>query len=270
MTPARCSAYAFCAVAWLTGAQAAAHELLLKSPRPAPSGTVEIQVSNGDIDKSINGIEWTDIANVTVARGGQSEAIGASNWRISGVASVLTIDATVQATYLLGVSTRPKNFEMSKAEFLDYIKEEQIEVAAPELRSDKVIERYSKHAIAYLQVGATRTADYKRPLDYPMQIRMIRNPATLRVGEVARLEVLFHGEPLAGQLVLGGYQGFGHDAKGEPINKLRLRTNRHGIAAFKISNPGRWYAYLVHMRPLTDGSADYESFYATALFDVGR
>lgn len=270
MARARCSIYAFGAVAWVMASPASAHELLLKPPRPAPPGAVEIQVSNGDIDKSINSIDWRDVANVTVARAGVSQAIGASNWRVSGVASTLTIDASVAATYLLGVSTKPKDFEMSKAEFLDYIKEEHIEVATPVFRSDKVIERYSKHAISYLQVGGKRTADFRRRLDYPMQIRMIRNPATLRVGETARLEVLFHDKPLADQLVLGGYEGFGHDAKGEPINKLRLRTNLHGVAAFKISNPGRWYAYLVHMRPLTDGSADYESFYATTLFDVGH
>lgn len=270
MRRARCSAYAFWVAAWLAASPASAHELLLKSPRPATPGALVIQVSNGDIDKSINSIDWQDVANVTVARGGGTEVISASNWRIDGVASALTIDGSAPATYLLGVSTKPKNFEMTKAEFLDYLKEEHIEVATPELRSDKVIERYSKHAISYLQVGAKRTTDFKRPLDYPMQIRMTQNPDSLRVGETARLEVLFHGKPLAGQLVLGGYEGFGHDANGEPVNKLSLRTNRHGIASFKISSNGRWYAYLVHMRPLTDGSADYESFYATTLFDVGR
>ena len=177
MTRVRCSTYAFWVVAWLTASQTSAHELLLKSPRIAAPGTLEIQVSNGDIDKSINGIDWHDVANVTVARAGAIEAIGASDWRISGVAATLTIDASVPATYLLGVSTKPKDFEMSKAEFIDYIKEEHIEVATPELHSDKVIERYSKHAIAYLQVGGRRTADFKRPLDYPMCRRPPSRPA---------------------------------------------------------------------------------------------
>ncbi|WP_309605642.1 DUF4198 domain-containing protein [Phenylobacterium sp.] len=270
MTRSRSCAIAPTVVALLVALPGSAHELLLKPPKQGVHGALEIQVSNGDIDKSISSIDWRDVANVTVARAGEPEALGPSNWRVSGPASVLTIDASTPATYLLGVSTKPKNFEMSKAEFLDYIKEEHIEIATPEIRSDKVTERYSKHAISYLQVGGNLTGDYRRPLDYPMQIRMIRNPATLRVGDTARLEVLFHGAPLAGQLVLGGYEGFGHDAKGEPINKLSLRTDRRGIAAFRISNRGRWYAYLVHMGPLTDGSADYESFYATTLFDVRR
>lgn len=254
----------------LMASSAAAHELLLKPPkgqiRPGP---LDVVVSNGDIDKSISTTEWAGLATVTVARAGALEEISPSNWRIDGTAAVLSIDASTPATYLLGVSTKPKNFEMSKSEFLDYLKEEHIEVAEPHLSADKVVERYSKHAISYLQVGDRPTADYRRGLDYPMQIRLMQNPARIRSGDTVRLRVLFHGKPLAGQLVLGGFEGFGHDPKGEPLNKLSLRTDRNGVAQFKISAKGRWYAYLVHMSPLSDGTADFESFYATTLFDVG-
>lgn len=270
MIHAHCNRGLMAAIALVAMSPAVAHELMLKPPASIPIGskTAVVELSNGDIDKSVSNTPLTALADLRIVQNGTVVKPSDDDWTIAPLTSHLRIDVRKAGTYLLAASTTPKIFEMSPREFADYIQEEQIEVVASRPTGAKIRERYSKHAISYLQIGSVLTDDYATQLTYPVQIRLGANPSSLRVGDKIRLAVTLHGKPLIGQLLLGGRKGSGQKSNGNPNLDLRMRTDSHGMAELKITQAGRWYVYLVLMHPLNDGSADYESFYATTLFDV--
>ena len=260
------------AVAITLGAMssASAHELMLKPPTSIPSSatSVAIEVSNGDIDTSSSNTSLAAIEDLRIVRNGVIVKPTAQEWVTQRLTSYFSIDVRPSATYLLGLSTVPKAIQMTREEFADYLKEEQIEVSAGSQTGKKVRERYSKHAISYLQVGPVLTDDYAAALTYPAQIRLTANPSSLQVGDKVRVIVTLNGKPLASQLLLGGRKDPGRSSAVSPTLDLKLRTDDRGMAEFVITRAGRWYVYFVAMRPVNDGTADYESFYATTLFDI--
>ena len=249
---------------------ATAHELMLKPPTSIPPGLTraEIEVSNGDIDKSISSTLPSAIEDLRIVHNGVVVKPTFGDWITKKHVSYFSISVRSSATYLLGLSTVPKIFEMTQQEFADYLKEEQIEVASSPPAGGKVRERYSKHATSYLQVGPLLTNDYAAELTYPAQIRLTANPSSLQVGDKVSVVITLHGKPLAGQLLLGGRREPSKKLAVDPTLNLKLRTDDHGLAEFTITEAGRWYVYFVAMRAVNDGTADYESFYATTLFDI--
>lgn len=87
----------------------------------------------------------------------------------------MQIQTGESGTYVVGVSTKPKEIDLKAAEFNDYLGHDGIPdtLAARrkmnELNKD-VRERYSKHVRTIFQVGDQRSDDYKRPLNYPVEI----------------------------------------------------------------------------------------------------
>ena len=252
---------------------AKAHELLIKLQSPPTAGQpLTFTVSNGDIDKSINNTPWDAVEDVSIASARSVAHLAEPEWNVADKTSGFRHTFTSNGPYLLGVSTKPKIFEFSGPEFADYLKEEHIEISGgktPDRPPGAPIrERYSKHALAYVQLGAPAAKHSLNTLGYPVEVRLQADPARLRPGDVLRVQVIAFGKPAANQIVLGGYEGYGHNAKGEPTNLLNLRTDKQGYAEFKISTAGRWALYLVNMKAANDPTFDVESHYATVLFDI--
>lgn len=258
-----------------TALAANAHEMFLKpqSFYLAPNTNTAVALYNGTFDKSENPITRTRMGDVSVMTGGKVTHPGLELWRDDKVTSYLGVALKGPGTYVVGVSTKPKIIELSADSFEEYLKHDGIEDVLKARQGAKtprtsVRERYSKHVRTILQVGATQTDDFSRPLGYPAEILLQTNPAALKVGDTLSFKALRKGQPMKGQLVYASFDGFhGHSPDGGHINAVRLRTDEAGMGSFKISRPGKWYVTLINMQKVT-GDADYESNWSTVTFEV--
>jgi len=259
----------------VTATYAGAHEMFLKPVRfdPAPGSTAVIALFNGTIDKSENPITRDRMKAVSVMTGGKVAAPDPGQWRDDAVTSYLDLTVGAPGTYVVGVSTAPKIIQLSADNFEEYLRHDGIEDTLKARQAEKVErtpvrERYSKHVKTILQVGETQTDDYARPLGFPAEILLARNPAAVKVGEVLEFQALIKGQPMAGQLVYASYEGFHGEVPGGGAGRaVRLRTDAAGKASFKVSQAGRWYVTLINMQKAT-GDATYESNWSTVTFQI--
>ena len=266
-------------LAMVMGAAAPAfgHELFLKAEKSVvpPASDQVITLINGAFDKSENSIGRERMQNVSIVANGATTNPPNSAWSddIEKTVSILKYRAGDPGTYVIGLSTKPKILTLSAKDFIEYLKHDGVldTLASFEKQSKltQVRERYSKHVRAIVQVGDKKTADFAKPLGYPVEILLEQNPYDLKTGSELRFRVLFQGKPVANQFVKASYDGFhGHDASGAHINAHELRTDKDGRAKLTLDKKGLWYISLIHMQQIKDPAADYESNWATATFAV--
>jgi uncharacterized GH25 family protein len=197
-----------------------------------------------------------------------------NQWRLTEKLNELSIKTGDSGTYVVGVSIKPRTFNMTAKKFdsylkhaglLDMIKSRQ---SGQQKKSD-VTEKYSKHVKAIFQVGEAHTESFGQPHDFPIEIVPIKNPFSLNVGETLPVKVMLDGKPLTNQLVYASYAGFHkHGDDGQHIEAVSTRTNKNGIAEFKIATKGNWYVRLIHMVPSDEEGVDVESKWATLTFEM--
>jgi uncharacterized GH25 family protein len=268
-------AVVFGIVATLVTTSVQAHEMFLKanpSIVTADSDQV-VRLINGTFDKSENSIGRDRMANVSIVANGKTSNPPEGDWYDDADSSYLRYRAGDAGTYVIGVSTRPKIIAMSPEEFATYLKHEGVVDTLATFEKDnkltEVRERYAKHVRTIVQVGDNKTDDFAHELGYPVEILLDQNPYELKFGAEVSFRVLFNGKPVANQPARASYEGFhGHDASGGHINSHELRTDKDGRARFLLSNKALWYISLIHMQPVSDADADYESHWATITFDV--
>ncbi|MGH9932605.1 MAG: DUF4198 domain-containing protein, partial [Pyrinomonadaceae bacterium] len=182
--------------------------------------------------------------------------------------SVMEIQTGDSGTYLVGISTKPREIALKAADFNEYLKEDGLpDILAARKKSNELgkdaRERYSKHVRAVFQVGDKLTDDYKRPLKYPAEIIPQQNPYSLKVGQTIPVLCLLEGKPLVNQFVMAGWES--NDGK---LQSIRARTDTKGVARFKLARPGRWFVKLIHMEPISEAGLNYESKWATLTFEI--
>lgn len=262
----------------LAASAATAHEMFLKptSFYVAPNASVPVDLVTGTFDESLNPVENSRMADVSVSTGGRVTRPAASLWTHDKTSSHLALKVGAAGTYAIGLSTRPNVISMSSADFDTYLRHDGIEDmiaaragAGAGAGPATIRERYSKHVRAVVQVGTKLTDDAARPFGYPAEILLTTNPATLKAGDTLNFRVLHKGKPLANQLVYGSYQGYhGHDDGGGHMNKIKLRTAADGTGSVRIERAGKWYLTLNAMRKVNEPGVDYESNWATVTFEV--
>ena len=138
-----------------------------------------------------------------------------------------------------------------------------------ESKLSAVRQRSAKHVKAVIQVGNIYSTDYSRNLGYPLEIVPQNNPYELKLGESLRFQVLHHGQPVANHLVYVNHAGFNEDDDAERrVNAQKLRTDKNGLANVRISKKSAWYIALIHVHPVKDADADYETNWATLTFEM--
>lgn len=259
----------------LTAMPALAHEMFLKAKEymVAPASDQVVRLLNGTFDKSENSISRDRMADVSIAANGRVTSPPEDAWYDDSNSSYLRYRTGESGTYAIGVSTHPSMIELSRDDFIAYLRHDGILDTLATFENDnelsEVRERYSKHVRAIVQVGAERSADYSKPLGYPVEILLEQNPYDLGMGDELSFRVLFNGEPVANQIVRASYEGFhGHDASDHHANAYNLRTDEDGRARFLLNNAALWYIALIHMEKIDDEEADYESSWATVTFEV--
>jgi uncharacterized GH25 family protein len=116
---------------------------------------------------------------------------------------------------------------------------------------------------AVFQVGDKLSDDYKRPLNYPVEIIPQENPYSLKAGQTLPVLCLLDGKPLANQFVIAG-----RESRGGRISSIGRRTDANGIVRFRLSGAGKWFVKMIHMVPVSEPNLNYESKWATLTFEI--
>lgn len=246
--------------------QAMSHEMYLKSGSYffKPKSEASLTLVNGTFDKSSNSIPRNRMQDVSVFGAGNLKHPAASNWSDANDSSYLNFVTEEAGTHVAGVSTKPTVIEMKTEDFRNYLKLEGIPDTLASFDQgpplEKVRERYSKHVRAIFQVGEKRSSDFSKTLGYPVEVILKNNPYQLKVGDEVSFQVLFKEMPVENQFINVGHSGL--------LHAYQLRTDKSGMAKFKITDSSIWYISLIYMQKVNALDADYESNWATVTFQV--
>ncbi len=260
-----------CLTALIIVASAGAHDLFLKldSYFLRPNSKAVVRLLNGTFQASdglVSRERMRDISIITPdARALQPDSVV---WRDDEKTTLMELQTGVPGTYLVGISTKPREIDLKAASFNDYLAHDGIpDILAErkkkgELGKD-VRERYSKHVRALFQVGDKLTENYKTALNYPVEIIPQQNPYALRAGRTIAVLCLLDGRPLVNQFVIAGWE-----SKNGKVRSINTRTNAQGVARFKLVSAGKWFVKMIHMEPLREPGLNYESKWATLTFEI--
>lgn len=249
----------------------AAHDLFIKPAAffLAPNTASRALIVNGTFTRSENSITWDRVRDVSiVGPAGRSHA-DVSAWSAKGDTSVLRFTTGAAGTYVLGVSTLPRELRLEGKEFNAYLESDGVpDVLAARRASGDITkaarERYQKHIKAMVQVGDTHSDAYATPLGYPAELIPVANPYALESGAPLRLRVLVDGQPVANQYVVSG----GRTPAGGRIAAAGYRSDSAGIVHIPLRAAGQWYVKFIHMTKVADDTVDYESKWASLTFEV--
>ena len=268
------SRYALVVVVLLVAAaRLEAHDMIwrLTSYFVAPGAPVQMPVLNGTFSKSENAIEWSRVADLSVVSPDGRATIDSTHWDTRGDTSRLSYTTGKSGTYVVGLSTRPREFQLEAKDFNSYLAEDGIpEILALRKKNGTSTkparERYHKHIKAIFQVGDTRSETWSTVLGYPAELVPLSNPYAAKVGTTVAFRCLVDGKPVTNQLVqIGGRAGSIGDTR---LAVQSLRSDHDGIVHVKLDKAGRWYLKFIRMVPVTGGTVDYESKWATLTFEL--
>ena len=252
-------------------ATADAHDLFLKLDDYflQPNSKAVVRVLNGTFQESEGAVARDRLADLSLHGPGVAASSADSiAWRTEEKTSVMEIQTGDAGTYLVGISTKPREISLKAADFNSYLQEDGLpDILAARKKNNELgkdsRERYSKHVRAVFQVGDKRSDDYKRPLNYPVEIIPQQNPYSLKIGQTIPVLCLLDGKPLANQFVIAGWE-----SKDGKLTSVNARTDAKGIARFKLTSAGKWFVKLIHMEPSSEPGLNYESKWATLTFEI--
>ncbi len=252
-----------------------AHELFLKPDNYflKPQSKELLKLVNGTFDKNLAIVARARMQDVSIAADDKVFHPPATDWHDADAASHLTFTTGKAGTPVAGVSTRPGVRTLPAADFRAFMKLygalDGLASFDSESKLAAVRQRSAKHVKAVFQVGNAYSTDYSRRLGYPLEIVPQNNPFELKLNEALRFQVLHNGQPVANHLVYVNHAGFNEDDDAERrVNAQKLRTDKNGMASVKISKKSAWYIALIHVHPVKDADADYETNWATLTFEM--
>lgn len=248
-----------------------AHDLFLKldSYFVAVNEKVSIKVLNGSFQTSEGAVTYSRLRDLSLVNpSGTRVALKDTDMTKDEKTAYLNLQPSEAGTYVVGLSTRTRNIDLKAKEFNEYLVEDGIPDTLAERKRKKQMEkdareRYSKHVKTIFQVGAGRTENYKIALGYPVEIIPQKNPYNLKAGDTFEFLCLKNGKPLKNQYVMSGYE-----TNGQMIGGENARTDKKGIARFRLGAAGKWYVRFIQMSPLKEPPMDYESNWATLTFEI--
>jgi uncharacterized protein DUF4198 len=247
------------------------HDLFLKldSYFLPPDAKAKVQMLNGTFQSSDGIVRRDRMRDVSLISPDAGLSSGKSiSWRDMEKITTMELQTGRPGTYVVGISTKPREIDLKAAEFNDYLKHDGIpDILAKRTKDGElgkdIRERYSKHVRAIFQVGSARTEEYRTSLHYPVEIIPQSNPYSLKVGQTLSVICTLDGKPLVHQFVIAGWES----ANGK-LHSLDARTDAKGIAGFKLIAAGKWYVKMIHMAPSNEPGINYESKWATLTFQI--
>lgn len=204
--------------------------------------------------------------------------------RFQQVNSTTTIDLSALATqgekpvaklklekpgsHFLVMDRLPAYITLEAKKFNHYLEEEGLHTILAERKKTNEAdkpgrEKYTRHLKCFLQVGEVLDDVWQKSFQQPLEILPLANPATLKVGDMLQVKIIFQRKKLPAAPLFAYSQNEGK------IHKQSLHTNPEGIAAVRLTHSGHWLVRLVHMRRChTDPKADWESYWAALSFGI--
>jgi hypothetical protein len=249
-----------------------AHEtwLLPADFTPEPGQSIEFRMTSGMGFPDLgSGIDRRRVIESVLRQDGGSQALVPSG-ATEGALELSAIPGPGLAC--AWVRLRPRVLEIAEAPDVEHYLEE---IGAPEnvwnawrRREAGAVwrESYSKLARTYLhgQLQGANPARIESCLretsDARFEILPLADPTSLAVGTALELQVLFDGEPLAGQAI--GLQREG--AEPAPL----MRSDGDGRVTVTPAGPGRHMLYATNLRPVEADGYNWESDFITLTFEV--
>lgn len=279
------------------------HDLYLKldSYFLSPNTPGTLNLYNGTFERSENLIDRDRMLDASMVAHGERKSIPLEQWEDKdSTITQLTFNSGKEGTYLVGVSTKAKNIELSAKKFNDYLKHDGVldmldYRTKNNLLHKNAVESYQKHVKAIYQVGKERTQDWSTVLGYPIEFVPLENPYEKHTGDSLQVKLLLDGKPLANQLVYANFlaseHGHSHEtehshgtaqntSKGDSTHTHSdiehshtsgetIRTNQEGISSIHLPEDGIYYLRTIHMINVADGSdLTHSSKWATLTFEV--
>ena len=111
--------------------------------------------------------------------------------------------------------------------------------------------------------GAPTEQQKDRVLGFTLELVAERNPYLMHANDELPVRLLYEGQPLPGALVVAMNRG-------NPMAKIKARTDATGHARLRLNQPGMWLVKAVHMVPAPAGlDADWASYWASVTFMLG-
>ena len=248
----------------------AAHDLYIKmdSYFLPPDTPVQVPIINGLFHVSENSITADRVSDASLVREGQRAAVSMEGWDAEGDTTFLPMRTGEAGTYVLGVSTLPRDLGMSADDFNVYLASDGVVDVLKQRALDGELgeeawERYAKHVKAIFQVGDEPSGGLDVVLGYPAELVPLGNPYAMNPGDELAFRAMVDGEPVANQLVIAGGEGT-HMA----IPEREARTDMDGVVRFSMDHQGKWYVKFIHMVKTDEEGLDYESKWATLTFEI--
>jgi hypothetical protein len=248
-----------------------AHDLFLKldSYFLQPNAKANVQLLNGTFQSSDGIVRRDRMRDISlIAPDAGISAAKSISWRDVEKTTTMGISTGGPGTYVVGISTKPREIDLKAADFNDYLKHDGIpDILAKRTKDGElgkdIRERYSKHVRAIFQVGSARTEEYRTVLHYPVEILPQSNPYSLKVGQTLSVLCTLDGKPLVNQFVIAGWESV--DGK---LHSLDTRTDAQGVARIKLLAAGTWYVKMIRMTASNEPEINYESKWATLTFQI--
>lgn len=267
------------------------HDLFLKSDSYflPPDTEVVLRLFNGSYDNSENTVARDRMVDVSVVSGGRRTRLDTTQWSDRETETQLRLSTGAAGTYVVGVSTRARNIELSAEKFNAYLEHDGLpDVLAQRERDGTLdqaaVESYAKHVKTLLQVGERRSDDWQTVLGYPVEFVPQANPYALSPGEELTVRLLANGRALADQAVYLGAPdahthghahdhdgGHSHDAEDGHTHATTtaLRTDADGRVRFSVPTAGAYYLRTIRMTAADTPGLTHVSNWATLTFAVG-
>ena len=248
------------------------HDLFLKldSYFVGVNEKISLKILNGSFQASEGAVNFARLKDVSVVSpSGTRTNPKEADFTKDETTAFLNLEPTEAGTYVVGLSTMPRELDLKAKDFNGYLEEDGIPDTLAERKKMNelgrdVRERYAKHVKTIFQAGDKQSDNFKTILGYPVEIVPQNNPYSLKTGGTLSILCLKDGQPLANQVVLTGRE----DGSGKLIVGASVRTDKKGFAKIKIDGPGKWYAKFINMTRLSDPKLNYESKWATLTFGI--
>lgn len=172
-----------------------------------------------------------------------------------------------EGTHLVALESNFAFIESTAEEFNKYLEEDGLESVIDERKragrsQDGAKEFYKRYAKLIVQCGTKLDNTFRRSAGFRYEIFPLTNPASLKPGDYLDCQVMWEKKPVHNAMV----KVWSH--VGNRIFLQNIYTEKDGTIRFPISSPGPWMVSSVKMIPSEQEGADYQSLWASLVFEI--
>lgn len=179
----------------------------------------------------------------------------------------LTYKFDREGTHLVALESDFAFIELDAGKFNDYLKEDGLDDIIAQRKKDGKLEvgakeYYKRFAKLIVQSGSKLDATFRRSAGFRYELFPLSNPASIKSGDYLDCQLMWEGKPVPHTMV----KVWSH--VGNRIFLQNIFTENDGTIRFPISSPGAWMVSSVRMIPSEREGADYQSLWASLVFET--